>query len=392
VGSGGIVSDVINYEQVGLTLKFKPIVFPNQDVQVAMSIESKDVVAGGTVNNPVFSERTITGTARVQNNKTLLLASVAQDVQSTGRQGIPLLGLIPILGRLFAAPTRDNRQVDIVIAVTPKVIRAPAILPEDEAERPTGSLATPTNGSLEAMIIQEDREELLAAARRLPTSTEVQLPDQKAENPAYVRSANDAQQDVQSPVAEQKPVATPTSNDILAAALRPIDSGVKTLQVNHTSDSSATSAIKTLQPGTETSDAASSTASPTANVRFSSPLPENMKKGDRARLAITVDGTKDFRSAVLGFRFDDKKLAVRTIMFGDVFGTDLANSNATPFLNQSGKTFVSLSVPQGVVQSHSGVLAVIEIEALADGQPSITFERDVMNLLTADGKNFVVKF
>jgi general secretion pathway protein D len=41
--TGGVVSDVINYEQVGLTLKFKPIVFPNQDVQVAMEIESKDV-------------------------------------------------------------------------------------------------------------------------------------------------------------------------------------------------------------------------------------------------------------------------------------------------------------------------------------------------------------
>jgi type II secretory pathway component GspD/PulD (secretin) len=53
---------------------------------------------------------------------------------------LPLLGLIPIIGRLFTAPTKDNRQVDIVIAVTPRVIRAPAILPEDEIERPTGSL------------------------------------------------------------------------------------------------------------------------------------------------------------------------------------------------------------------------------------------------------------
>ncbi len=65
---------------------------------------------------------------------------------------MPLLGLIPILGRLFSAPTKNNRQVDIVIAVTPRVIRAPAILPEDEIERPTGSLAVPTSNSLEAMI------------------------------------------------------------------------------------------------------------------------------------------------------------------------------------------------------------------------------------------------
>jgi general secretion pathway protein D len=100
IGGGGIVSDVINYEQIGLTLKFKPLIFPNQDVQVAMEIESKDV-AGASTLTPTFTERTIKGTARVQNNKTLLLASVAQNTESEGRSGLPLLGLIPILGRLF---------------------------------------------------------------------------------------------------------------------------------------------------------------------------------------------------------------------------------------------------------------------------------------------------
>src|SRR6185503_16783832 len=69
---------VINYEPTGLTLKFTPQVFPNQDVQVKMSIESKDVL-GAQSPTPTFTERTITGTARVQNNRTMMLASVSQD-------------------------------------------------------------------------------------------------------------------------------------------------------------------------------------------------------------------------------------------------------------------------------------------------------------------------
>jgi type II secretory pathway component GspD/PulD (secretin) len=97
--------------------------------------------------------------------------------------------LIPFIGRLFSVPTKDNRQVDIIIAVTPRVIRAPSILPEDTVERPTGSLAQPTNGSLEAMVIQETIDEQLANARRLGNNTAVQLPDQKVEDqPVYVRS------------------------------------------------------------------------------------------------------------------------------------------------------------------------------------------------------------
>src|SRR5215216_1386481 len=101
---------VINYEPTGLTLKFTPQVFPNLDVQVKMNIESKDVLGGsGGDLMPTFTERTITGTARVQNNRTMMLASVSQDVETHGRQGLPFLGGLPILGRLFTSPTRDNR-------------------------------------------------------------------------------------------------------------------------------------------------------------------------------------------------------------------------------------------------------------------------------------------
>ena len=76
-----------------------------------MEIESKDVGAGPDALTPTFTERTIKGTARVQNNKTLLLASVAQNVESDGRQGLPILGLIPIIGRLFTAPKKNNNQL-----------------------------------------------------------------------------------------------------------------------------------------------------------------------------------------------------------------------------------------------------------------------------------------
>src|ERR1041384_6994906 len=125
---------VINYEPTGLTLNFTPIVFPNLDVQVKMKISSKDVSGANTLT-PTFTERELTGTARVQNNRTMMLASVSQDVQSTGRQGLPLISGLPLVGRLFSSPTRDNRNVDIVIAVTPRVLRAPAVTPRDRAER-----------------------------------------------------------------------------------------------------------------------------------------------------------------------------------------------------------------------------------------------------------------
>ncbi len=419
-GTGNFVNNqaasVINYEQVGLDLKFKPIVFPNQDVQVAMDITSKDVVAGGSVSNPVFSERTIKGTARIQNNKTLLLASSSQDVESNGREGLPLLGLIPILGRLFTSPTKNNRQVDIVIAVTPRVLRAPAILPEDEFERPTGSLAVPTSGSLEAMIVQEDREEELAAARKVPNVAQVQLPDQPLDAPAYTKS-NAAQQTVAA--TEQKPEvntastaapeksATTADNqqaNQIATALRPIDTSVKTLQIVAPTTDSAENKVVTRQTSLKASDENAKAAdeakavdaiteenAPTAQIQFLTNLPE-MKTGEKTKVVVMVKSATAFRSAVLGLRFDAKKLAIRSVGFGDVFGTGLAQTQATPFVNENGKTYVSLSSPKDVAENTSGVLAYIEIEAFADGKPEITFDKDILSMLTAGGKNFRMQF
>lgn len=385
-GSNGFVSNVINYEQVGLTLKFKPIVFPNQDVQVAMEIESKDVGISSDPLIPIFTERTIKGTARVQNNKTLLLASVAQNTESNGRSGLPLLGLIPILGRLFTAPRKDNRQVDIVIAITPKVIRAPSILPEDEIERPTGSIATPTNSSLEAMIIQDEKDEQLALARRIPNTTQVQLPDQQTEAaPAYVRDSSATS----GTAVAQAPPQTPAT-DTATSNLKPIDSGVKTLQIKQTSD---TSMSDTAKPLVENMAPIVSPISglPSARLTLPAELP-TLKVGERTKIAVSVTGSTTFRSAVLGVNFDEKKLVVRSVQYGDIFGTKLVGSAASPFLNQNGKMFVSLSMPGGAVETGNGVLVYLEVEALADGKPELTFEKDVMNFLTAEGRNFNVSF
>jgi type II secretory pathway component GspD/PulD (secretin) len=180
---------VINYEPTGLTLKFTPQVFPNLDVQVKMNIESKDVLGADSLT-PTFTERTITGTARVQNNRTMMLASVSTDIEAHGRKGLPVLGGLPYLGRLFTSPTRDNRQVDIVISVTPRVLRAPAITPRDEEMRPSGTLQSPTTGSLEAMIREADRDDQIAAARMLPKNAVVQLPDAPLPTAAHPATNN----------------------------------------------------------------------------------------------------------------------------------------------------------------------------------------------------------
>lgn len=395
VGNNNTIADVITYEQTGLTLEFEPLIFPNQDVQVKMSITSRDLAGVGVNDNPIFGEREIKGSARIQNNRTLLLASVAQNREERGKAGLPLLGLIPIIGRLFATPTKNDNQIDIVIAVTPRVLRAPVILPEDEIERPTGSIATPTNSSLEAMIIEEEREEQLANARRQGNTANVQLPDQKVVDvPQYVKSSSTTPTTTTetTPVKNSVAVENKTENPIVEAPqipsiLKPIDSSVKTLQINTTADTPENKATKE-EPTKESTPEASA---PKAEVKLLSGLPE-MKAGEKTKVAVMIKTASPFRSAVLGLRFDAAKVAVRSVQFGDVFGSGIAQSNITPFMNTGGKMYVSLSSEKDTSASASGILAYVEIEALTAGVPQITLDTDILNVLTVDGRNFELKY
>ena len=51
----------------------------------------------------IFDNDNNTGTARVQNNRTMMLASVSQDVESNGRKGLPVLSGLPFIGRIFSS-------------------------------------------------------------------------------------------------------------------------------------------------------------------------------------------------------------------------------------------------------------------------------------------------
>jgi general secretion pathway protein D len=490
-GTGGVNTGVgfaggfpvFNYEPTGLTLKFTPQVFPNLDVQVKMSIESKDVLNPGSLT-PTFTERTITGTARIQNNRTMMLASVAQDKQSNGRAGIPLLGLIPIFGRLFSTPRRDNFQTDIVIAVTPRVLRAPAVTPRDEEMRQSGTLQTPTTGSLEALLQDADREEqqlATAAARRAPKSTVptnavVQLPD--AEQPTYVPAPRALADAATSATASPNTAANNTTAAMTSAAgiatapaptqIPPASAASQNAAALATSLSNtaapvgnnpvpASAAVQTLaQPGntdiaeklkamlSQSSPAPTTTTAPTvtdgnaqiaallSSMEAPPPLSEKsavvapvravepgsakveaavkvgatagvaelrlmserqeMRVGEKQRLAILLTTDAPLGTALLALRFDPRTIAVRGIATGAVDARGVSPT-VMQSVDPNGLLLVSVSPsPEGAsATTGARVLLYLDIEAIAYGESKFVFDEKNMYLNAADGRGLQLR-
>ena len=420
--SGGF--PVINYEPTGLTLKFTPQVFPNLDVQVKMNIEQKDVL-GGNELTPTFTERTMTGTARVQNNRTMMLASVSTDVETRGRRGIAFLGGLPFIGRLFTSPTRDIRQVDIVIAVTPRVLRAPAVTPRDEEMRPSGTLQSPTTGSLAEMIREADREDQIAAARSLPKDVVLQLPDAPlvksggetaAQNttpanlppaagtlafvpapdpnkPAPAASATV----VNTPVANAPPVNTTAANNKPAAseelpsfvpAPKSLisDQAAANVATVNTGTAGTQNAVLTSQPrATETSLDATG-----ARVAQLSLLPggDVMKVGEKRRYAIQLNSNVPLSLALLALRFDPRVVKVHGLTAGSILPTTGETAALfTPLVDASaGTCIVSISSLNGKASfKGSGPLLFIDVEAIAEGNASLMFVKQT--LVATDGRD-----
>ncbi|MGI8839139.1 MAG: secretin N-terminal domain-containing protein [Pyrinomonadaceae bacterium] len=417
--SGGF--PVINYEPTGLTLKFTPQVFPNQDVQVKMSIESKDVLGARTLT-PTFTERSITGTARVQNNRTMMLASIAQDVQSSGRAGLPLLGLIPVLGRLFTSPTRENRRIDIVIAITPRVLRAPAISPRDEEMRPSGTLQSPTTGSLEAMLREADHDEQLAAARLQQRNAAVR-PNPSFEPAPITPVTNNGS--TQAANATTTPAGNVAANTVAANITPPEASVVQPAPANSTQAAKTQSAPeelpafvpapKSLVRNSEASQVAAVNTNLNTNaqaVLTSMPKPIEtaltsvsaktksgqlilapseavMKVGETRRFAIALKSDASLAMAVLALRFNPKVIRIKDVSAGTLLTDDNGNKEGGPSMTQSiganGVCLISLSnLQRASWLKNSGLWLFINVEALSTGDSGLAFDASATHLMATD--------
>jgi general secretion pathway protein D len=424
-GSGGF--PVINYEPTGLTLKFTPQVFPNQDVQVKMSIESKDVL-GEQTPTPTFTERTITGTARVQNNRTMMLASVSQDITAVGRQGLPILGLLPIVGRFFSSPTNSNRRVDIVIAVTPRVLRAPAVTPRDEEMRPSGTLQSPTTGSLEAMLREADREDQLAEFRLQQKNATARASEPPASNsvPANMAAANATNSAVVQTSAV--PANNPAPAPLVAAGNAPaanntvaLNSGAPaTTPVQQTAKSQTPAedlpafvpAPKSLVSNTAATEVAAvntglngdaratltsfakpilTTVSPITMAGRSAELSltpgiQSMRVGETRRFALDLKSDVPLAMAIVALRFDPKIVKVRAISSVD---GGSGGASFTQSTDAAGVCLISISNLNGM--KGPGTLLFIDVEGIGLGDAGLLLDKESMHLAATDARDLAVE-
>jgi len=128
-GEGGIVTCTANEGTAGITFGAKlEKVDDNGYVTFALSpaissITSTVEIAGCGIQNTLSVRKLDTGSIRVQNGETLILTGVLQDSDTVTTSKVPILGDIPILGSIFRSSANQKRKSELIILVTPKILK-----------------------------------------------------------------------------------------------------------------------------------------------------------------------------------------------------------------------------------------------------------------------------
>lgn len=123
----GFISQNVQYLDVGLKLEVEPNVYFDDGVAIKVGLEvssiTREVNTGGVLAYQIGT-RTANTTLRLQDGETQLLAGLISKEDRSNASRIPGLGDLPVLGRLFANQRDDSQKTEIVLSITPRLIRA----------------------------------------------------------------------------------------------------------------------------------------------------------------------------------------------------------------------------------------------------------------------------
>lgn len=129
--NNGTTSESITYLDVGLTLNVEPTLTIDNDISVKVSLEVSNVTGSITTKNGLVAykvgTRNATTNMSARDGETQVLAGLLSRTDQTNGNALPGLGELPGLDRIFGNKKDDNSKTELILLITPRVVRNLAI-------------------------------------------------------------------------------------------------------------------------------------------------------------------------------------------------------------------------------------------------------------------------
>jgi general secretion pathway protein D len=128
--TGGFVSQSVSYLDVGLQLEVEPLIYLEDDVGIKVGLEVSSITkeiqsqtqGGGSLTYQIGTRKTNT-VLRLKDGETQILAGLINDEDRRSASRVPGLGDFPVLGRLFSSTSDTINKTEIVLLITPRLMR-----------------------------------------------------------------------------------------------------------------------------------------------------------------------------------------------------------------------------------------------------------------------------
>jgi general secretion pathway protein D len=195
IATGGTPQQPItsyNYENIGVNIDITPRTHHDDDVTLQLKVEIQSISGTGFGGLPTFGNRQITTVIRLRDGETNMLAGLIRDDERRVLEGIPGLIDIPVVGRLFAHSRTETTQTDIILTLTPHIIRVLDL----------------TEGDLRAFRVGRDS---LTPLAELPLPFELPRPADSAPAPAPPAAPPATAPPATTPPGSTPPATTPSA-------------------------------------------------------------------------------------------------------------------------------------------------------------------------------------
>jgi general secretion pathway protein D len=126
--TGGFVSESVSYLDVGLKLEVEPIIYLEDEVGIRVGLEVSNIAreirtVGSNTLTYQIGTRNATTMLRLRDGETQILAGLINDQDRRTASRVPGVGDLPVLGRLFSHTRDETLKTEIVLLITPRLVR-----------------------------------------------------------------------------------------------------------------------------------------------------------------------------------------------------------------------------------------------------------------------------
>ncbi len=159
-GTVGGVNVNVQYVDVGVKVSAEPTIQLNNEVNIKLSLEvstiiSKDKVGDGNTTVVTIGTRNLDTVLSLKDGETSIIGGLMQDIKSKSNQKVTLLGDIPVLGSLFSSHDTSNDKTELILAITPRIVRGVAIPDDDIVAFWSGMEDDPSTAKPYGSFVQE---------------------------------------------------------------------------------------------------------------------------------------------------------------------------------------------------------------------------------------------